>query len=123
MERLTYRVDEDTAIENPNNNKIGVKTCLRKLAEYEDLEEQGKLLRLRCKVGDRLYFLWECNDNQIVEMEVIEIALHKCVGNKQKNFDVIYKLAFLNREVTIHFCDDDFGKTVFFAEEEAKAVL
>lgn len=94
--------------------------AISKLAEYENLEEQGKLPRLRCKVGDRLYFLWECNDNQIAEMEVIEIILHKCVGNKQKNFNVIYKLAFLNREVTIHFCDDDFGKTVFFAEEEAK---
>lgn len=94
-----------------------------KLCEYEDLEEQGKLLRLRCKVGDRLYFLWECNDNQIVEMEVIEIALYKYVLKKQTNFNAIYKLAFLNREGTIHFYDDDFGKTVFFAEEEAKAVL
>lgn len=28
----------------------------RKLKEYEDLEEQGLLLRLPCKVGDVLYF-------------------------------------------------------------------
>ena len=28
-----------------------------KLAEYEDLEEQGKLLRLPCAVGDRVYVI------------------------------------------------------------------
>ena len=30
---------------------------LDKLAEYEDLEEQGKLLRLPCAVGDRVYVI------------------------------------------------------------------
>lgn len=29
--------------------------CVEKLAEYEDLEEQGKLLRLPCAVGDTVY--------------------------------------------------------------------
>lgn len=93
------------------------------MKQYKDLEEHGKLLKLPCKVGDIVYFLWKCNDNQIVEMEVIEIELHKCVGNKQKNFDAIYKLAFLNRDGTIHFCDDDFGKTVFLTRQEAEAEL
>ena len=31
------------------------KDCFTKLAEYEDLEEQGLLLRLPCKVGDTVY--------------------------------------------------------------------
>ena len=31
------------------------KDCFTKLAEYEDLEEQGLLLRLSCKVGDTVY--------------------------------------------------------------------
>lgn len=29
--------------------------CFNKLADYEDLEEQGLLLRLPCKVGDTVY--------------------------------------------------------------------
>lgn len=33
---------------------------LNKLAEYEDLEEQGKLLKLPCAVGDTVYVLAEC---------------------------------------------------------------
>ena len=32
-----------------------------RLAEYEDAEEQGLLVRLPCKVGDRMYFLDTCH--------------------------------------------------------------
>ena len=37
------------------------KVC-EKLAEYEDLEEQGKLLKLPCAVGDTVYVLAECEN-------------------------------------------------------------
>lgn len=33
-----------------------------KLEEYEDLEEQGKLLRLPCALGDTVYVLAECEN-------------------------------------------------------------
>lgn len=33
------------------------KEALNRLAEYEDLEEQGLLVRLPCKVGDKVYFI------------------------------------------------------------------
>ena len=29
----------------------------RKLKEYEDLEEQGRLIKLPCKVGDDVYYI------------------------------------------------------------------
>ena len=32
-----------------------------RLAEYEDMEEQGLIIRLPCKVGDRMYFLDVCH--------------------------------------------------------------
>lgn len=31
------------------------KDCFTKLAQYDDLEEQGLLLRLPCKIGDTVY--------------------------------------------------------------------
>ena len=40
---------------------------LTKLAVYEDLEEQGLLVRLPCEVGDTLY----CIDNEIVELLIV----------------------------------------------------
>ena len=37
-----------------------LKYALEKLAEYEDLEEQGLLLRLPCKVGSTVYAICTC---------------------------------------------------------------
>lgn len=36
--------------------------AMEKLEEYEDLEEQGKLLKLPCAVGDTVYVLTECEN-------------------------------------------------------------
>ncbi len=32
-----------------------VEDMVKKLVEYEDLEEQGRLIKLPCKVGDTVY--------------------------------------------------------------------
>ena len=44
----------DCCIENKVAKKL-LKDAIAKLAEYEDLEEQGKLLKLPCAVGDTVY--------------------------------------------------------------------
>lgn len=36
-------------------SKCGLEKALEKLADYEDLEERGLLVRLPCKVGDTMY--------------------------------------------------------------------
>ena len=38
-------------------NECGIYQAIQKLAEYEDLEEQGLLLRLPCGIGDDVYFI------------------------------------------------------------------
>lgn len=35
----------------------------RKLKDYEDLEEQGRLLVLPCEIGDRLYWIDDEDDD------------------------------------------------------------
>ena len=35
-----------------------------KLYEYEELEEQGKLLKLPCDIGDKLYYVDENNSDK-----------------------------------------------------------
>lgn len=55
MERLTEWIDDGEhrqAIPKTDIRKNGHNKCCNKLAEYEDLEEQGLLVRLPCKVGD-----------------------------------------------------------------------
>lgn len=39
-------------------NKGSFQDILEKLYQYEELEEQGLLLRLPCKAGDTVYKLW-----------------------------------------------------------------
>lgn len=44
-----------------------VEDMIEKLADYEDLEEQGRLIKLPCKVGDTVYV-----DNTILPIEDME---------------------------------------------------
>lgn len=70
MERLTKNVDGCNQIIDCGND-LCKETCeewscefcpiskaIDKLADYEEAEEQGLLLRLPCKVGDTVYKLW-----------------------------------------------------------------
>ena len=58
MERLTYRGSETMTEDGliiPSYSDYSPRRIIERLAEYEDLEEQGLLLRLPCKVGDTVY--------------------------------------------------------------------
>lgn len=85
----------------------------RKLAEYEDLEEQGKLLKLPCAVGDIVYVKMQFGG--IAEAEVRDytyfISCGFCIVVTSKSFD----------KQNIPF--SEFGKTVFLTRKEAEAVL
>ena len=76
-----------------------------KLAEFQDLEEQGRLMRLPCKVGSNIYRI---TDDGIDVAECREIT----VADKEMYIE------------SNTFCDwisfDEIGKTVFLTEAEAK---
>ena len=80
-----------------------------KLAEYEDLEEEGLLLRLPCKVGDTVYSI--ANDGKIYpvkatrEVRIVDGVLHIICESWRYSKLVSY---------------DDIGKTVFFTQAEAE---
>ena len=73
MERLTYRGRDDRAYCN-----YGTRDIINKLAKYEDAEEQGLLLQLPCKLGDKLYFI----GNKCDKCE--EYDCYGCPYNKNK---------------------------------------
>ena len=123
MERLS-----DTAIEIINDlhterleyasEYIPLIDAANKLAEYEDLEEQGLLLRLPCKIGDTVYEVQELR-KRIRPYTIISIHVSRCsvlFGWEIKDSEGIYSN-------TNGFCDYAIGKTVFLTEEEAKAKL
>lgn len=77
MERLTKVMSspDGTKIYDISNELFGLNTSradktrmiLEKLSVYEDLEEQGRLIKLPCKVGDTVYV-----DNTILPIEDME---------------------------------------------------
>ena len=109
MERLTYRTTKGEAIGNSSVADIG--NILEKLAEYEDLEEQGLLLRLPCKVGTTVYNTtwWDDVQEKVkVDGKTFYRTLHKHKVSKSR-----FSL------VDIY----NFGKTVFLTKAEAEQKL
>ena len=115
-ERL--KVYEDTGLE-PEDILSNIKflsnelnNALEKLAEYEDLEEQGLLIKLPCKVGDTVYAI---NCNEIIESTVTEITLNEK--------GVRYIRLYSTDDRLADFKYDYFKKTVFLTREEAEKAL
>ena len=67
MKRLTKRRQDGrvgfAVSGTPSENMCKFPIVLDKLGEYEDLEEDGRLIRLPCKVGDIVYrVVWKKYD-------------------------------------------------------------
>lgn len=121
MDRLTYKHDDKWCISGINGKLISDKHAnywgesIDRLAYYENLEEQRKLLILPCKIGDTLYDIFEALNNgndEIKEFKVSKIQIDIMKNGR----------AFLVVENTM-FPFDDFGKTTFLNREEAEVAL
>ena len=116
MRRLTYRgsktMTEDGWI-RPSYSNYSTERINERLAEYEDLEEQGLLLRLPCKVGDTVYVLYK---NIVTEKQVYDVQYRGGITyqNGQRWYVNIEGLAYYEM---------DFGKTVFLTQDEAEQKL
>lgn len=97
MERLTERYD----ITPDGESDVWVKqhdyiSAARKLCDYEELEEQGLLVRLPCKVGDIVYV-----DSEILPIEDMEC--YEDTGNKIPSY-------FQGRVVSFRFAKRNWVK-------------
>ena len=101
-----------------NCEKCAIQKAFDKLAEYEDLEEEGLLLKLPCKIGDTVYQLI---NSHIYEYKVIGICFD--IFQNKWMYEVAYQIGL---EWFKTMCDfDAFGKskTVFLTKEEAEEKL
>lgn len=120
MERLTTKNLEFVGVKKVGDMLCGnvckMNTCdncpieksFEKLAYYEDLEEQGLLVKLPCMVGDVVYSVEFRDSGEIVEEKVISFQITK---------DHIFVYGECDRFI------GGLGKTVFGTREEAEAKL
>lgn len=112
-ERLTVRGattqrDIDRLLEVSNCNQFGRNGAYYKLQHYEDLEEQGKLITLPCKIGDTVYGIRRYKDRIVKSGTVSEMFY---------NQDGELIIAIKN------VCRGCWGKQIFATREEAEAAL
>lgn len=114
MKRLTeWKDDKKLLAKTKFSGDFGSANVLNRLAEYEDLEEQGLLLRSPIKVGDTVYVLCK---NIVTEKQVYDVQYRGGITyqNGQRWYVNIGGLAYYEM---------DFGKTVFLTQEEAEQKL
>lgn len=119
MERLTQKSDKmiwfkdhGLKIEPCEMNTHHCRMILEKLADYEEAEEQSLIVRLPCKVGEKLW----C----IINSTIRELRVH--------HFDMP---AFGTTDIVFRYADGfklerfvgEIGKTVFLTREEAEKKL
>ena len=109
--RLTYRNEKGDAYVqlyselNKATGKVAERAekeraVIERLAHYEDLEAQGRLIELPCAVGTLVYFIHQTSTNPIITCtNADEFMLTLCV------------------------LEGRFGKTVFLTQEAAEAAL
>ena len=126
MKRLTERIKrlqkddlivytngkyEDTIPAEMTNDDI--RAVLKKLADYEDLEEHGLLVRLPVKIETEL--LQPCADRKSI--------IRSIVINNTITDDDIYIGIIDERGNERHYSKKSIGKTVFLTREEAEKKL
>lgn len=127
MERLTTRCAGHAVMawehEEQHTTQEWIDMLTDRLACYEDLEEQGRLVVLPCKRGDKLY---------ITEPRFYNYEKHEGVQNGvcegyelDDRYGWIVKVSLEKGEPhTLYFYSfSKFGKTVFLTREEAEAAL
>lgn len=90
-----------------------------KLKGYEDLEEQGRLLKMLCNRGDEVYFIKSAFS---LAHFPIKAKITRICGVDCDN-DVMYVSNTEYNGIDRHFKQSDIGKTVFLTKSEAEAKL
>lgn len=96
-----------------------VAELLEELKSYKDLEEQGLLVRLPCKIGDTVYRVNAGAKQPIIPMTVSEIHFLCYKNERAVRFDAIGKEDMGESCYRL----EDIGRIVFLTREEAEKKL
>ena len=110
MNRLTIKAPSGL-IHLKDNTEMTMNVAIKKLSDFEDLEEQNRLLKLPCAVGGTVWFI----KSNFAYM-------------KNPKAEKVRKIEIIDGEIIFRTENRCFemkriGKTVFLTEEEAEAAL
>ena len=121
---MTERTGEGQAIPRMDLKNNGHQRCMERLAEYEDLEELNRLLKLPCAVGD---IIWDIDFGRPCGYEVTGFSfgsLNDDDWEEERILDqVVVYYTNSNGSITGTFAASEIGKTVFLTKEAAEAAL
>lgn len=162
MERLTEKIGNTNCIKGCGSNcKYGFEYCSKedwencqtisdvidKLADYEDLEEQGRLIKVPCKVGDTVYVdatilpveNMECYEDvdrevpayfqsRVVSFRFAKSNWMKIAVREKRLYEWIDEETgpdsnYIECEKNFTISLSNIGKTVFLTKSEAEAKL
>lgn len=109
---------------HPVNARILTYEEANKWQEYKDLEEQGMLVRLPCKVGD---MVWDNDFGYLEQYEIKAFSYGYCDSYVEPGIgiedEIIFYYENYTRSITGAFPMSEIGKTVFLTREEAEKKL
>ena len=133
MERLTKTIScqDEARLYDISNELFGLnisradktRMILEKLAEYEDLEEQGRLIKLPCKVGDTV---WDNDYGRPCAYTITAFSFGECeeyICEPVTTKEAVFYYANSSGSITGSFAESEIGKSVFLNESEAEAKL
>lgn len=106
------------------NSGCIVPKLYKKLAIYEDAEEQKQIIVLPCKVGDYVYYHFQFSDKRILPFtRNAKVVSIKALSNSMNLTIEVELMDSQEKGVRKYFHISDFGKTVFLTREEAEVAL
>lgn len=128
MERLTVKwADKVYDIFDPvdvvDNEYSKINRILTKLGEYEDLEEQGRLIKLPCKVGDTV---WDVDCGRPCAYTITAFSFGECeeyICEPVTTKKTVFYYANSSGSITGSFAESEIGKSVFLTKSEAEKKL
>lgn len=133
MERLTKTIScqDEARLYDISNELFGLnisradktRMILEKLAEYEDLEEQGRLIKLPCKVGDTV---WDNDYGRPCAYTITAFSFGECeeyICEPVTTKEVVFYYTNSSGSITGSFAESEIGKSVFLNQSEAEEKL
>lgn len=97
---------------------------LEELKSYKEAEEQGLIVRLPCKVGDKIWELCLCDDGNYRIFPMIVKSISKYGALRQSGKDTTIWHIYAESDYTYVYKNFiDLGKTWFLTSEEAEKKL